>query len=95
MNGDSDDWMYGETESKPPIFSLTPEVRATGFWPLQSEIDQLNKSCLVQNLTTAHLLLNYADATELFPEDIILSSEGTLSFEFETRFDFFVLLLQL
>ncbi len=31
VNGDSDDWMYGDT-SKNKIFSFTPEVGRFGFW---------------------------------------------------------------
>ncbi|KAA3610051.1 MAG: T9SS C-terminal target domain-containing protein [Calditrichaeota bacterium] len=40
VNGDSDDWMYGEQISKNKIFSMTPEVGtgADGFWPDQSRI---------------------------------------------------------
>ncbi len=63
VNGDSDDWMYGEEETKNAIYSMTPEVGPGffGFWPPQSAIDQLNKSCLLQNLKTANLVLNYAE----------------------------------
>ncbi|MDF1698576.1 MAG: M14 family zinc carboxypeptidase [Saprospiraceae bacterium] len=61
VNGDSDDYMYGEEAEKNKIYSFTPEV-GPRFWPSQSQIDQLNKACLLQNLNTAHLLLNYYDA---------------------------------
>jgi hypothetical protein len=59
VNGNSDDWMYGETDSKPAIYSMTPEIGDGnfGFWPSQEDIDRLNKSTLRQNLTTAHLVL--------------------------------------
>ena len=79
-NGVSDDWMYGEATSKPPIFSFTPEVGDVnfGFWPPQNQIDRLNKSALLQNLTTAHLLLNYGEATEVNPENILTNREGSL-----------------
>ncbi len=81
VNGDSDDWMYGETDSKPKIFSMTPEVGGNnvGFWPAQSDIDQLNKSCLRQNLVTAHLLLNFGEAEELNAEQFITDFNGTLN----------------
>jgi len=51
-NGDADDWMYGEINSKPRILSMTPEVGpgTFGFWPPASAIDNLNKSVLRQNL---------------------------------------------
>ncbi|NIV14635.1 MAG: peptidase M14, partial [Aliifodinibius sp.] len=32
VNGDSDDWMYGEQTSKDKMFSMTPEV-GYSFWP--------------------------------------------------------------
>ena len=83
VNGDSDDWMYGDEESKPKIFAVTPEVGPEnyGFWPPESEIDNINKSNLLQNITAAHLLLNYAEvegsggsllteATGLLPIDL-------------------------
>jgi len=49
VNGNSDDWMYGETDTKPAIFSMTPEVggQGDGFWPAIDRIDYLNKSCVV------------------------------------------------
>ena len=56
VNGDSDDWMYGETDTKPAIYSMTPEVGNLGFWPPENLIDTYNKSCLLQNITAAHLL---------------------------------------
>lgn len=59
VNGNSDDWMYGEQSSKGKIISMTPEV-GPQFWPTQAQIDDLNKSTMKMNLTTAHLLLNYA-----------------------------------
>ncbi len=58
VNGDSDDWMYGEQTSKGKIYAMTPEV-GPGFWPDEVEIDALNKSCMTMNLTAAHLILNF------------------------------------
>ena len=67
VNGDSDDWMYGEQMSKPKIFSMTPEVGDgnLGFWPPQSEINRIVKSALLMNLTTCHLVHNYGLAEDL------------------------------
>jgi len=78
-NGGSDDWMYGEAESKPAIYSYTPEVGPGffGFWPPENFIDELNKSCLLQNLTAAHLLLNYGEVTDL-SEEILSTTEGVI-----------------
>ncbi|MCK6602364.1 MAG: T9SS type A sorting domain-containing protein [Bacteroidetes bacterium] len=50
-NGDSDDWMYGEKNSKPPVFALTPEVGTNedGFWPLPNRIIPLAEACMEMN----------------------------------------------
>jgi hypothetical protein len=80
VNGSSDDWMYGETDSKPAIFSMTPEV-GPRFWPTQPEIDQLNKSCMRQNLVAAHLLLNYGEVNELNATNTVSELTGTLDLE--------------
>jgi hypothetical protein len=61
VNGNSDDWMYGEMGA----YSFTPEVGTTGFWPMPSEIDGLNKANLWQNLSMAYSALRYADAKDL------------------------------
>ena len=65
VNGGSDDWMYGETETKNPIYSMTPEVGpgGFGFWPPASAIDELNKTAMWQNLAAAYLLHNYIEIT--------------------------------
>lgn len=75
VNGDSDDWMYGEETTKPKIYAYTPEVGAgaSGFWPNQANIDPFNKSCMYLNLATANLVLNYGSAEDLssvFVEEI-------------------------
>jgi len=51
-NGDSDDWMYGDTEMKPRILAMTPEVGGAddGFWPLPSRIQPLADANLEANL---------------------------------------------
>ncbi len=80
VNGNSDDWMYGETDSKPAIYSMTPEIGDGnfGFWPPQIDIDRLNKSTLKQNLTTAHLVLNYGEAMEINSSNYLTSKIGSL-----------------
>ncbi len=77
VNGDSDDWMYGEQTEKPRIFSMTPEV-GPSFWPPASQIDELNKSALLQNLIAAHLLLNYVEAEEINGQTHIAEQNGEL-----------------
>lgn len=75
VNGDSDDWMYGEQDVKNRIYSMTPEVgtQSDGFWPAPSRIDVLNKANLRQNFETAHLsiarfILENSDASEYISE---------------------------
>jgi carboxypeptidase T len=84
VNGDSDDWMYGEQTTKPKIYSMTPEVGPGnfGFWPPQSAIDDLNKTCMYMNLATAHLALNYG---ELTPESsrFISGLQGKIEFDLQ------------
>ena len=80
-NGDSDDWMYGETENKNRIFALTPEVGHDehGFWPNASDVEMLCKASLKQNLDAANFLLNsglFIDESEPY----LTKSTGTLPF---------------
>ncbi len=56
-NGDADDWMYGDVETKARIFSMTPEVGndADWFWPVPSRILPLAAENLSANLDLAKL----------------------------------------
>ena len=58
-SGISDDWMYGDTSTKPKIFAFIPEV-GTSFWdsPAQTVIN--NRNMLHTNLTALRFLHNYA-----------------------------------
>lgn len=53
VNGNSDDWMYAEQDFKSKIFSMTPEVGSSGFWPIMSEIIPNCKSTMLMSLATA------------------------------------------
>ena len=66
-NGDSDDWMYGEQNSKNKILSFTPECGddSYGFWPPQSEIINLCKENIHGNLASAALALYHGELTNL------------------------------
>lgn len=55
VNGDSDDWMYGEQGTKPKILSYTPEV-GYDFWPDPKDIISLADENLEANI----LLAEYA-----------------------------------
>jgi len=82
VNGDSDDYMYGEVVEKNKIYSLTPEV-GPSFWPNESQIDLINKSTVRMNLNAAHLLFNYGFGKEIMGEDFITTHQGTMTFRFE------------
>lgn len=61
-SGDSDDYMYKvDTVVKPKIFSMTPEVSSSsgGFWPAESEIDDICRGMVFPNMVLAHLTHNY------------------------------------
>ena len=75
VNGDSDDWMYGAAG----IYAMTPEVgpQNFGFWPPANAIDQLNKSSLLMNLRTAHLVHSYVQVLDNSPK-IISQESGTI-----------------
>lgn len=62
-NGDSDDWMYGEQDTKNKILSMTPEVGLPddGFWPAPSRIVPLCKENVWQNMHLLRFVHNYAD----------------------------------
>ena len=61
VNGDSDDWMYGEQVSKAKIYSMTPEIGSNvdGFWPAANRIIPLSNENLYANLALAKLAGRY------------------------------------
>ena len=85
VNGTSDDWMYGEQTTKNLIYAMTPEVGPDiyGFWPPASEINQVVKSALLLNLTTAHLVHNYGLATDI--DGPVYDQTGTPPINVELR----------
>ena len=62
VNGDSDDWIYGEQTTKNKTFALTPEVGSAeyGFYPPANEIEGICEDNLFANLDAAKLLLKCA-----------------------------------
>ncbi len=79
VNGDSDDWMYGEEGTKDKIYPFTPEVGVEGFWP---PIDRIVYNCQANihtNIVTAAILLSYP---------IIKSSSIQITDEYEAEIDF-------
>ncbi len=82
VNGDSDDYMYGEQIEKNKSYTFTPEV-GPSFWPSQDRIDYFNKSTMRMNLNAAHQLLSFAYAKEIAAVNILTTQQGTLMFELE------------
>ncbi len=76
-NGGSDDWMYGEQETKNKIMSFTPEVGGSedGFWPASSEIIPHCQENLLMNILAAKFTGHYAIAEETDPP-LIQDTEG-------------------
>ena len=81
-NGDSDDWMYGESESKPSILSMTPEVGTDGFWPAPSNIIPNCQNSMLMNITLAQIPHIYANIKETSPQ-IINQKMGHLSYQIQ------------
>lgn len=83
-NGVSDDWMYGEENTKNKIFSMTPEVgnSGDGFWPIESRIIPLSEENVRPNLLLSHFASHYITMEDA--SDPTLSSlAGTISVKFE------------
>jgi len=80
-NGDSDDWMYGDTTTKPRAYAFTPEVGSIsdGFYPPTSSILPDCRNNLVSNLNTASLLLPFATVAGT-DEKIWIQSSGYLHY---------------
>lgn len=66
VNGGADDWMYGnDSMGHPKIFSMTPEVGTTGFWPSQNEIFPLAAENLYPNLYLAWAAGKFPQITDI------------------------------
>lgn len=68
-SGDSDDWAYGDTLSKPKVFAMTPELGndADGFWPQETRIIPVSKEQVGMNLKVAYVAGNYGVASDNTP----------------------------
>ncbi|MGB0839302.1 MAG: M14 family zinc carboxypeptidase [Chitinophagales bacterium] len=85
VNGDTDDWMYGEQTTKDKIISMTPEVGGDddgGFWPDQENIETLAKENVWANLTIARLMHTYGKIQDNSP-DYFNSTTNAVSFDVE------------
>ncbi|MBL4587161.1 MAG: immune inhibitor A, partial [Flavobacteriales bacterium] len=81
--GDSDDWGYGETTTKPRIYSMTSEIggNSDGFWPSQNRIIPLGKENIYMNLTLARSALNFGTLTDLEP--MLQTASGAISYSLQ------------
>jgi len=81
VNGDSDDWMYGEQTVKNKILSMTPEVgtQDDGFWPATSRITPLSQENVLPNLLLAHFTGDYAKLSNSASQ-FISSLSGNIDF---------------
>lgn len=68
VNGDSDDWMYGEQTTKSKAYTLTPEVGLEGFWPPISSILSNCKENIQANISFGGFNLNFPVITLSEPE---------------------------
>lgn len=74
VNGDSNDWMYGEHG----VLAMTSET-GDEFWPPQSEIIPLCEGNLEMNLFQTRLAGMYAEATDI--TDNIIPKHGYLEYD--------------
>lgn len=81
-NGGSDDWFYGEQQTKNKIMAFTPEAGkpSDGFWPQISRIEEICAGHTSMNLYMARFALAYANILDKTPPFI---SEENSSFSFE------------
>lgn len=83
VNGNATDYMYGEDVEKNKIFSFTPEVGqvGTGFYPPMSEIYNLCRVNVAQNIRAIEVLLESGKVVDTSPR-ILSENDAYLSFEF-------------
>ncbi len=80
-NGGSDDWMYGEQETKAKILAYTPEVGSysDGFWPSILRITPLCEENMLQSLLAARYSGYYGEVRDETPK-IIPEKESFIYF---------------
>ncbi len=83
-NGVSDDWFYGEQETKDKTFAFTPEAGsfADGFWPAIHRIEDICAGHTWMNLYLAHLALPYV---ELAGDAPVYTEQHTFYYPFEIK----------
>ena len=79
--GDSDDWMYADTTTKPKIFSLTPEVGGS-YWETAPNIIKNNRDMLHTNITALRFVHNYVESSD--KSDAVVS-QTNFQFQFQLK----------
>ncbi len=82
-NGDSDDWMYSEQNTKNKILAMTPEAGSAsdGFWPASTRILDICKTTFTQNLYLAKLAIGMGIARD--NQDKFISGNGFIKYNFQ------------
>jgi hypothetical protein len=78
INGGANDWQYGEQAEKGKSLSFLPEV-GYSFWPMQADIDPLNKDAFYINIKALRLLHNYGKLTS-FQDAIVHELQAEVPF---------------
>ncbi|MBK8845860.1 MAG: immune inhibitor A [Bacteroidetes bacterium] len=73
VNGSSDDWMYGEQNTKNKIFAYTPET-GYDFWPSQSDIDWIVKTNMYANVQAGLHVGKYAAVEDITLTDVYVTN---------------------
>ena len=76
-NGDSDDWFYGDSISKPKSFSMTPEC-GDAFWMPSAEIIPTCQKLIPQNIKSALVLLDMA-RLQITSDRTLNGTEGNIT----------------
>ena len=87
VNGEFNDWCYGDTLLKPKMFSWTPEVGtgADGFWPLPSRIEFLALENLMTCYTVAAIAGPYVRAERITLDEGVLNAGHTAHVRLRAR----------
>lgn len=82
-NGGSDDWFYGEQETKEKVLSFTPEAGspADGFWPAMNRIEEICAGHTHMNLALARLALPFAHVNDLSDPYISFLNHSSVDME--------------
>ncbi len=81
VNGDSDDFGYGDSIAKHQYYSMTPEC-GDAFWMPSSQITATCQNLLWQNIKLPLLVLDVADVTDK-NKTLFTQTSGQLKFEIE------------